>query len=629
MQLNEEQQLMVQHEIGKPAALMAGAGSGKTHTLLARINYLITQKQVAPRRILAITFTNKAAREIQARLEGCQDEAPRICTIHSLALSAIRRAPRGFGLLDKITPLDDYDQTTLIKQLLERQKIEKDEVNPYQLLEKVGYHRARGVGFSKDYTEVVDLQAATAHGGYHQIQDKELDIWKLYEQEKLKLSLVDFDDMLHLVVQRGQTDPVWLSHLQRVFDFVLVDEVQDSNRVQWAYFTMLLAPDNLNLTVIGDINQSIYGWNGAEPQLLLNFTQGWRGVVPSLYKLQRNHRSVPEVVKLANRIQSCMTNTVPLNMESFRGTKQEHGQVLLKQALDSRDLADAVCQDIMARHDYSGTAILIRAGSQIRDIETDLVKYRIPYIVRGAMGLLQTEEAKDILAYFKMAVNPMDFAAFTRTANLPKRGVGEAGLKKVWDRAQCFNGDIIECLTQTNHLKLYGYTQVIQGLRDRQENPEVAVDYLLGKIQYLQYLATKYRHDAAKLETKQNNITRLKELVTSLMEERHMTLEDVVFQLTMQNQKDEADGKVVVSTIHAAKGLEFNTVYVMGLYEGSLPHKWSQSDAEIEEERRLFYVACTRAKNTLILGVPGMVSYYGKDPQFVTPSRFLTEIGAI
>ena len=448
--LNDEQKLAVLHEPGSPSAIIAGAGSGKTKVLTTRIGYLIEDKGVTPKRICGITFTNKAAGEIKERL-GLTDEhnCPRVGTIHSLALSAIRRAPKGFGLSDKVTPLDDYDQTQMIRRLIEAAKLE-EVVNPYLAREKMGYHRARGVGFVVDYTPDVAAKAAVAHGGYHNLTPEELEIWAEYEKEKMKNSVVDFDDMIHLVVRRGKTDERWLGNLQKAFDFLLMDEAQDTNVIQWAFINMLLPPDNLNMLCVGDVSQSIYGFNGAEPEILLNYTKSWRGATPTLYKLEQNYRSVPEVVKLANKIQLYMTDTIPLKMDSYRGrVKKESGKILLRRASTPRELAASISEQIVNRDSsihYKDIAILVRAGSQVRDIETELVRNRIPYIIRGTMGLLQTEEVKDILSYMKIASNPQDFSALCRSIGIPKRGVGDVALRRFHDASGDFGGDMIAFL---------------------------------------------------------------------------------------------------------------------------------------------------------------------------------------
>ena len=321
--LNEEQLAAVRHPIGRPACLIAGAGSGKTATITARVAWLMEQG-VPPYRVAAITFTNKAAGEILNRVGIAPDtpaeSRPHISTIHSLALNAIRKDPEGFGFEGRVTPMDDYDQAQMCKKLIERLPQEMGvEMNAYRFLEKLGYHRARGVGFSEGYTEDVHEEALEHHKGYHALEDWEKRLWGLFEGEKRKCGTVDFDDMVWLVVQRGEQEDGWRTLLQKRFQHVLQDESHDTSPVQWRLINLLLAPDNLNLYAVGDLGQSIYGFQGAEPRLLKEFSEGWRGTVPDLYRISRNHRSLPSIIRLANRIQKAFTETIPLQMGLFRG----------------------------------------------------------------------------------------------------------------------------------------------------------------------------------------------------------------------------------------------------------------------------------------------------------------------
>src|SRR5579863_3412550 len=327
VQLNEEQTAAVQHPVGKPAVLIAGAGSGKTRVLTERVRWLMEQG-VMPRRICAITFTNKAAGELKDRLglglDTPMDQEPRVSTIHSLALSGIRKNPKAFGLQAHVTPLDEYDQSQLMKKVIERYDEKHGHSEPrgngytYSVLEEIGFHRARGVGFRDDYTDAIHDKALEQHSGYHAMTEEYLDLWELFEDEKRKNSVVDFDDMLHLVVRRMRSDPQWKAVLQKQFDHVLMDEAQDTNPVQWEFVNGLLGPENPNLYVVGDMGQSIYGFNGAVPKILKDYSESWRDAVPTMYRIKRNHRSRKLIVHLANKIQKTMTETIPLQMEVFR-----------------------------------------------------------------------------------------------------------------------------------------------------------------------------------------------------------------------------------------------------------------------------------------------------------------------
>jgi superfamily I DNA/RNA helicase len=632
--LNEEQLLAVQHCFGKPAIVVSGAGSGKTRVLTERVRYLMNSG-ISPKKICAVTFTNKAALEMTTRL-GLDDQTPRdlcpkVSTIHSLALSAIRRNPKGFGLQDRVSPLDDYDQSQMMKKLVERRKFE---INPYFVLEQISYHRARGVGFYENYTPEVHAAALVSHAGYHCLSPEAQQLWQDYEREKAANSVVDFDDMLLLCIRRMETDSPWCTIIQHLFEHVLCDEAQDCSPTHWKFLTGLMAPDNYNFYIVGDVNQSIYSFNGAAPNLMIDFSQGWRNKVPSLYRIGRNHRSVPEIIRMANAIQAKMTMTLPLKMEAWRGTLGDAAIRTFKASMPS-DIAKKIVEEIYAGNrrktdpiTYRENCILIRSKMQIRDLEAELVRWRVPYIIRGGQGLLATEEVRDILAYLRLATNPNDYMALTRAVAAPKRGIGNVALEKIRFASKDYEDNLIKAAEAIAPTKLQQFLDVINVVVAAKDTPIQAIDAAISLSRYREYIADKYKKDQQKVVTKLENLERLKELIASLVENGGMSTEDVVFQLTMDRADDKTDeGKVTVSTIHSAKGLEWRRVYLTNLYEGSLPHKWSMNnEEEIEEERRLWYVAVTRAKDQLILCIPGLIQM-GPNTNVVAPSRFLFELG--
>jgi len=644
--LNEEQLRAVAHPIGRPACLIAGAGSGKTATITARVAWLM-ENSVLPFRICCITFTNKAAGEIARRVglseaSPAGSDIPHISTIHSLALSAIRKDPEGFGFDGRVTPMDDYDQAQMCKKLIERMPQEMGvEMNAYRFLEKLGYHRARGVGFSDGYTEDVHEEALEHHKGYHALDDWEVRLWRLFEEEKRKCGTVDFDDMIHLVVRRGEGEDNWRAALQKRFHHVLQDESQDTSPVQWRLVNLLLADGNPNLYCVGDLAQSIYAFQGAEPRLLKEFSEGWRGHVPDLYRISRNHRSLPSIIRLSNKINAAMTEVIPLKMMPFRGLVPggEEAQPGLTRIIKSSmpaDIAAVIAKEI--QHDsqlkkapiaYKDNAILVRSAIQVRDIEGALVRLRIPYIVRGGRGLLQTEEVKDILSYFRLAVNHKDFPAFVRAVGVPKRGIGDVAIERLRQRAsEEHGGDLVEACTSLDKLDVF-YSSISQATA-MLDDPAGAMEALVRLFGYKDYISAKYRREESKAKAKHENIDRFLLLVRSLADDGK-TSEDLVFHLAMDRPSDDGEeeekGAVTVSTIHSAKGLEWQRVYITNVTEGSLPHRFSMgSPSEVEEERRLFYVACTRAKDSLALCVHSLEPR-GPNTLSVSPSRFLGEVG--
>lgn len=640
--LNDEQLAAVEHAFGHPAAVISGAGSGKTTVLTARVKWLMDQG-IEPKRILACTFTNRAAEELMERLqidsEAPVGSVPRVTTIHSLALAAIRRNPKGFGLQEKVTLLDDYDASQMVKKLIEKKGLEN--MNPYAVLEHINFHRSRGIGYPVDYTETVHKKAQGQYSGYHALGTELLNLWKDFEFQKNTSSTIDFNDMLACVTRRIREDKPWAAAFAKMFAHVLVDECQDTSIVQWELLNGLLAEDNPNMYTVGDASQSIYSFTGASPELLMDYTRGWRSMVPTMYKLQRNHRSVPQIVNLANSIQRKMTDVVPVQMDSFRGDSLGHkGTTKLLRASTPEDIALSIANDIYRDNAsgeilYKENFIIVRTSGQIKDVENALVKKRIPYIIRGGKGLMQTEEVRDVLAYLRVAANPKDYMAYIRSISVPKRGVGDKGLEKIREVAnKDHSGNLIEASYAVNSTRLGTYVRHLKEIQANIANPVKALDTVLRTINYKEYLKEKYKKDEPKLEMKQINLERLSEVIGALYEESGLSTEDIVFQLSMNDQtKDDSKdpkGKVVIATIHSTKGLENKRVFVTGVVETLLPHKFSMTNEnEIAEERRILYVACTRPRDILVICVPeNLISYKGVAYP-VLPSRFLTELKII
>src|SRR5208337_141156 len=502
--------------------------------MTARVKWLIDH-DVKPRRMAVITFTNRAAGELVSRI-GVTDphspDSPRVSTIHSLALSAIRKNPLGFGLQPSVSPLDDYDQTQMVKKIIEREKI--TDTNPYAVLEKIAFHRARGAGFVVDYTEEIAEEAERMYSGYHLMSDTDLKIWGLYQTEKTRTNVLDFDDMILLCNRRFAMDGDWKRRIQAMWDHVLVDEVQDISKIQWQFIEGLLAPDNYNLFCVGDLNQSIYSFTGAAPYLLKQYSKNWRGVTPRMYKIVRNHRSVPQIVNLANLIQTKMgEGSIPLKMESWRGINGENGKIETLRGTMSADVAANIAIEIFKDNEkfvkdasvqvaggtprvssakpiaYRENFILVRAAIQIRDIETELVKRRIPYVVRGGRGLLQTEEVRDILAYMRLATNHRDFMAFVRAAQVPRRGCGEVALEKIRATANALHdGDLIIAAENDKNVKIDAFGGVVRLITQFREDPVAALEQTLSLTQYRTYIQDKYKRDSGKVKTKLENIDR-------------------------------------------------------------------------------------------------------------------------
>jgi len=384
------------------------------------------------------------------------------------------------------------------------------------------------------------------------------------------------------------------------------------------------------------VGNSIMGFNGSAPHLLKEFSEGWRGHTPILYRIARNHRSLPRIVYLANHIQSKMTDTIPLKMQVFRGDSDNKGTIELTRASMPLDIAliiaGEISKDNQRKKDqipYKENCILVRSARQIPDLESALVRHRVPYQIRGGRGLLQTEEIRDVLSYLRLATNPKDFTALARAVTVPKTGAGDVTLEKIRKTANDkFGGDLIKGCTSVD--KLSTFVMALERFQKFGDYPVQALDQIIDYMNYKSYVSNKYKKEPDKIKTKLENIDRFRELVRGLSEDHKMSTEDLVFQLTIDRaREDDKDGMVTVSTIHSAKGLEWRRVYVTNVVEGSLPHRFSMgSEAEIEEERRLWYVAVTRAKDALTICVHSM-EQNESNTRRVTPSRFLSEIGVI
>lgn len=646
-----DQRKAITHPLGGgPAILVAGAGSGKTFTLTARVAWLVAQG-VPPRRILAITFTNKAADELRERI-GVADEsvreAPRISTIHSLALSAIRKDPSGFGLSQRVTPLDEYDAADMIDTLVQAKIVGAKKDSPWadfdkwRFMEKLHYHRARGLGFAVDYTPEVDAAAKLYQKGAFALNEGEQGLWKEYEDAKQASSVVDFDDMIHLVVRRGKTDAEWSPKLGRQFLHILVDESQDTAPIQWEFLELMVGQEKDDIFAVGDVSQSIMGFQGAAPHILFNMSKSWRGVVPTVYKLQRNYRSVPDVVKLANEIQSNMKETIPLVMESQK--EASGSSIFMMRGATASDIAAKIAEKIAFDNRdpekglrFRDNAILVRSKAQIKDVEAALITNRVPYVIRGGSGLFQSREAKDLVAYLRIISNPKDLIGFTRACSVPRRGLGDASIRAInTQAAKGHDGDLVAAAIASPNPKMNDFGGLIRQFQvSIARNGQTATAILSALVDFIGYKAlvrARYAENPEEAESKLALVDKVLEAIGSIESGiEGASLEDVVFRLTMDKEEEESTqddrgGKAVISTIHSAKGLEWERVFVTNVIERSLPHWLSMgSEAEIEEERRLFYVACTRPRRILYVCVPSFLQW-GPKQQQASPSRFLDEI---
>jgi DNA helicase-2/ATP-dependent DNA helicase PcrA len=597
--LNPPQREAVSHGDG-PLLVLAGAGSGKTRVLTHRIAYLVRSRGIAPQRILAVTFTNKAAQEMRERAEGLLGgRLPGlwIGTFHAMSLRILRTHAERVGLRPGLSVLDTDDQVTLMHQVLKEEGIGEGRQQAREILGYVS--RAKNALQSPD-----DLR-----GGGPRLA-RVAQAWEAYQKALRRQNAVDFDDILLLVLELFRREPEIRDLYRRRFRHVLVDEYQDTNAAQFQWILALAGPEG-NVFVVGDDDQSIYGWRGADLRNILEFERAFPRA--RLVRLEENYRSTPTILDVAHAVVSRNRGRKPKRL----WTRRPPGEpVRFHLAADEEEEAQVVVEEIAAtlrRGEIppGEIAILYRTHAQSRPLEEACVQRRIPYVVVGGLTFFQRREVKDLLAYLRLAVNPRDEMSLRRAVSVPRRGVGEKSLAQWLEAARRAGQDPVEMahrgevpLRPGLVRALREWAAIVLELRRRAgEDPGPVVETLVEQLQYREYLRQLAERDL------EDRLANVEELVSSAraFRRRHPegTLEDYVGELSLLSQIDTAPvgpGAIQLMTVHNAKGLEFRHVYVTGLEEGLFPHVSAfQDEEEMEEERRLFYVACTRAKDRLWL----------------------------
>ena len=604
--LNAAQQEAVQTLSG-PVLILAGAGSGKTKTLTHRIANLIANG-VAPYEILALTFTNKAAREMRERLAGLLETdnnfsfMPWMGTFHSICVKILRIEAENVGLSKNFVIYDTDDRLTLIKRAMKELHINDKSVKP----------RACEAAISKAKNEGEDPDEMLAKAFYPN-QKQIAEVYERYEDMRMKADAVDFDDLLVYVAKlfRRRTDirAKW----RRKFQHILIDEYQDTNHIQYE-IVKLLVNDQMNICCVGDDWQSIYSWRGADFTNILNFEQDFPGA--KVIKLEQNYRSTQNILDAAQKV--ITKNTQRSDKELFTETGKG-APVEIHGARDEQDEARYVAGIIKkSGRSLNDFAVLYRTNAQSQAFEKAFMEYRIPYKLVGGVRFYDRKEIRDIVAYLHLIVNPRDIISFTRVVNVPARGIGEKSVQKILE------GDI-NGLTGKAAKAYLKFADILEELRKKNAdgaNPADIIEELLRKIDYRGYI-----NDGDKLKAEERN-----ENLTVLVGEAgaYATLDEFLADAALMSSADEEAGKnaVTLMTLHAAKGLEFPIVFLVGLEEGLLPHVRSMDESaeDVEEERRLAYVGMTRAMQELFLSyAQSRFAYGGRSYNF--PSRFLQDLG--
>jgi len=619
-ELNEKQIQAATHTEG-PLLVLAGAGSGKTKMLTHRIAYLIESHGVSPYEVLAVTFTNKAAREMRERValllgRNEKDRAfmPFLGTFHSICVRILREESEHIGLAKQFVIFDSQDSLAAIKQAMREMHIDEKRYNP----------RSIKATISSAKNELVD-EGSYAHLASGQLQQVAADIYPRYQKFLRDAQALDFDDLLMKTVQMLQESPEVLKKWQSRFRYIMVDEYQDTNHAQYMMIK-LLGAEHRNICVVGDDWQSIYSWRGANFRNILDFERDYPEA--NTIKLEQNYRSTKPILDAAQNVIS--KNDTRSKKELW--TESEHGEpVKLYQLHDERAEADAIVRQIMSSpRSHDDFAVLYRANAQSRALEDSFIRHGIPYQVVGGVRFYERKEIKDILAYVRFIFQPDDEVSFRRIINLPPRGIGDKTLQEFLQWQELQPGSIRDALkniqmapgiTARARTSLEKFSQIID--IDESLTLSQLIETLAQRSGYQDYINDGTVQAADRLENIQELIS-----VAKNYDDIATFLEEVALVSDVDGMQSET-GAVTLMTLHAAKGLEFSVVFLPGLEEGVFPHSRSLFDHEqLEEERRICYVGMTRAMEELHLLHTTSRMLYGK-PMHNPPSRFISEIDSL
>lgn len=630
--LNEQQKEGVFTTEGA-VLILAGAGSGKTGVLTHRIAHLIDDLGVNSYNILAITFTNKAAKEMKERVDrlvGMGADSAWIMTFHAACVRILRRYICRIGYDNNFTIYDTDDQKSVIKDILKRKNLDPKQYKDRTILSVISN--------AKDNLISPDDMYQSSGGNYNTMKTAE--IYREYQEQLKKNNAVDFDDIIGLTVKLFNEDKKVLRYYQERFRYIMVDEYQDTNRAQFNLIR-LLAGGYGNLCVVGDDDQSIYKFRGADINNILDFEKYFNDA--KIIKLERNYRSTQNILDVANEV---IKNNAGRKDKRLWTSVKDGTKVIFNVYENGYEEARGIAEDIAHRHlhdgkDYSDFAILYRTNAQSRSLEEKLIEKNIPYRIYGGINFYSRREIKDILAYLKTIDNARDDLAVKRILNVPKRGIGAASVAKVDDYAYENDITFYVALRQAKEVpglqravsKVEGFVTQIEVLKSKSQYIGVGklIEEIIETVGYSDYIDAESESDEQATERRQN----IDELISKAVQYEETVdepslsgfLEEVALVADIDNL-DENNDMVSLMTIHSAKGLEFPIVYLAGMEDGLFPSYISIStgdESDIEEERRLCYVGITRAKETLIMSAARMRTVRG-ETQMNRTSRFVREI---
>lgn len=634
--LNEQQQKAVKHTEG-PLLIMAGAGSGKTRVLTHRIAYLIREKEVAPYNILAITFTNKAAREMQDRIEnliGADSEHMWVSTFHSMCVRILRRNIDQIGYDQNFTILDTTDQLTAIRQVLRDLDIDTKQFEPRSVLNRISAAKNELIT-PEEFAENADSYREEIHA----------EIYAKYQKIIRSNHSLDFDDLIMQTVHLFNRVPDVLAYYQRRFQYIHVDEYQDTNHAQYVLVNQL-ASRYENICVVGDSDQSIYRWRGANIENILNFEKDY--LHAEVILLEQNYRSTKTILEAANAVIENNPNRKPKNLwtDNTKGEKIKYYK-----GYDERAEAAYVIDTIRNLIDEKGyrpkdIAILYRTNAQSRAMEEALMKSTFDYQIIGGLKFYERKEIKDIIAYLRLIANPNDDISFERVVNEPKRGIGRTTIDRLQAYASSEGITLYQAVQEVDFAgvtpraanSLAKFNELIETFRKQEEFLTVTdlVEEILDRTTYREVLEAERTLEAqSRLENLDEFLTVTNHFDETTKDDEDAGLIDFLTDLALiadidQMDKEEVDHQdlITLMTLHSAKGLEFPVVFLIGMEENLFPHSRSMDDPdEMEEERRLAYVGITRAEKELYITHAVSRQMYGRYMNNLR-SRFIDEMPA-
>lgn len=626
--LNPEQKEAVQTTEG-PVLVLSGAGTGKTKVLTTRLAYILAQHKANPWNCLVVTFTNRAAREMKERVQSLIGEVANsvwLGTFHSICVKILRSHAEIVGLKSNFTILGDDDQKRLVKQILEAEGIDDKKYPPQAILDKIGRWKDKGITVDKidnDFRENI-----LTH------------IYKKYQQRLLELNCVDFGDIILYALNILMTDADILQQYQERFKYIMVDEYQDTNVTQYLLIR-ILSQKHRNLCCVGDDDQSIYSWRGAEIENILRFNKDFTDA--KIVRLERNYRSTANILAAASNLishnQGRLGKTLKV-AENSPAQQCENSRIKVVSAYNGEEEAkyvvDAIERSRREGFKYSNMAVLIRTAAQTREFEEKFISEAIPYQVIGGLKFYERAEIRDTLAYFRVVLQPSDDLAFERIINKPARGIGAKSVEKFQDYAR------------SNHISLYMAVEKMLANGEIAGKSKNALSDLMSKFEEWRHtmnavtpdeLASQVLEDSGYIDMLKadksveapGRLENLKELINVMSDEqKYPNLSEFMehVSLVMDNDNNNNEDKVMLITLHSAKGLEFDVVFLPGWEEGLFPHQRSLDEGgseSLEEERRLAYVAITRARKKLYILMAHNRRVYGQW-QNNLPSRFINEL---